>query len=89
MHGEQMIGPESRRDGEQGSHAADHQPGPGQQNQRERDFRNHQNIAQTPGNSAAASAAALCQRFIDVLPRRLNGRRQTENQPGEQRRCRA
>src|ERR1039458_1265134 len=47
VHSQQMIGSESRRDGEQGSHTADHQAGAGQQDQREGDFTKPQNIAQT------------------------------------------
>ena len=69
-----MIGPESRRDGEQGSHAADHQAGTGQQDQRQGDFRNHQDIAQASGNATPTAAATLAERLIHVLPRGLNGR---------------
>ena len=64
-----------------GNETPHHQPGAGEQNQRQRHLHHHQRIAQAaPAKAAADALAGVLERLHQVLPRRLQRRREAEKQ---------
>ena len=77
---------ESQVHGLQRDEGPHHHAGAGQQHQREREFHDHQRIAQPAAPEAAAHApAGILQRLDNIAPRQLHRRRQPEEQRREDR----
>src|SRR5262245_40245196 len=65
--------------------AANEQPRAKEQNERYRDFENDQRVAQPLGPHAARALSALFERLCQVEPRRLERRREAEDDAGRER----
>src|SRR5438132_5553172 len=86
IHLQQVLRLESRIELLRVLHAAKKQSGADQRHERQCNFRNDQQAAQTiVGPAESAAAAAGFQYFIDVRAGRLDGGNNPENQTGEQR----
>ena len=66
LHGEEMVGPESRIDVQQRSEAAAHQTGADHQDHRERDLDDDEPCAQPVARGPARVPAALAQHVLHV-----------------------
>src|SRR5215510_11526568 len=82
LDAQQFVGVYDRIDALQSNEAIEHQARADQQRHRNRHFADGQQISQ-PVTPACRRGAAFLQRMLQVWPRRLQGRSQSEDQAGQ------